>query len=171
MTTTADAPQRTSLVTPTRVVTALALGAALLAAAVFFAWSSGPRTITLDVTQPAGQTVVCHFVVDGKPESHEDTAPVTYHFEAHQLRYAIIARDSSPPADVTVTIHDRSGTGGVSTAPGVTGAFTANWWGTVSHIGSMTPTHVATMRKSVIAQRVTGGNEGNEAKPNQSSER
>ncbi len=98
MTTAADAPQRTSLLTPTRVVAALALGVALLAGAVFFAWAAGPRTITLEVTQPAGQTVVCHFVVDGKAESHEDTAPVTYHFEAHELRYAIIPRDASPPA-------------------------------------------------------------------------
>ncbi len=171
MTTTADALQRRSLLTPTRVVAALALCVALLAGAVFFAWAAGPRTITLEVTQPAGQTVVCHFVVDGKAESYEDTAPVTYHFEAHELRYAIIPRDASPPTEVTVAFRDQSGTGGNITAPGVTGGYTANWWGTAFHDRPMTPTHVATMLKSVTAQGETGGNEGNEAKFHQSPER
>lgn len=143
--------QKTSLLTPTRVVTAVGLCVGVLGGVVFVAWLSAPRRVTLEITQPVGKTVVCHVVVDGRPESHRAVAPVTFRFAAKELRYAVVCLDASPPADVTVLVRDHAGTGGVRTSAGVKGSYRAAWWGTQARFEAMTPTHVATMRSSVTA--------------------
>ena len=147
-----DDPTRSPLLTPTRILTALGLFVAVLGGAVFVAWLAAPRTVTLEITQPVGKTVVCHVVVDGRPESHRAVAPVTFRFAAKELRYAVVCLDASPPADVTVLVRDRAGTGGVRTGAGVKGSYRAAWWGTHAQFEAMTPTHVATMRSSATAE-------------------
>lgn len=142
-----------SWITPTRVVTALTVCVLLLGGAVGIIWLSRPSVITLTVSEPVGKTVVCHFVVDGRPESREGTVPVTYRFPANEVRYAVIPLDPAPPSDISVNVHDETGTGGGVTSEGVTGVFKCSWWGTTSSMSPMTATHVTTMRKSVLAER------------------
>jgi hypothetical protein len=147
-----EAAQQSSLLTPTRIVAAIAFGVVVLGVAVFMAWLAAPQTVTLEIAQPAGKTVVCHAVVDGKAESYRAVAPVTYRFEAREFRYAVVGLDASPPADVTVLVRDPSGTGGVRTDAGVKGTYRAAWWGTQAQFEAMTPTHVAKMRSSAAAE-------------------
>jgi hypothetical protein len=154
---TSDRGQKTSLFTPTRLIAALGLCVVLLGGAMFVAWLAALRTVTLEITEPAGKTVVCHMVVDGRPESRRGVAPLTLRFEAKELRYAVVCLDASPSTDVTVTLYDSTrtgwiGTGSVETASGVTGFYTADWRRSRSHIEPMTPTHVATMRTSATAK-------------------
>ncbi|MGE0377663.1 MAG: hypothetical protein AB7I48_25250 [Planctomycetaceae bacterium] len=129
---------------------ALAVCVLVLTGAVMLAWLGSPRTITLEITAPVGKTVVCHLVVDGKPKSREDVAPVTYQFEAKELRYAVICRDPLPPGEVNVRVHDRAGTGGSVSGAGVTGRYYSGWRGTSFQTGAMTGTHVKTMRAAVV---------------------
>ena len=147
-----NSAQKTSLSPPTLMLAALGLSVVLLGGGAFVAWLSAPRSVTLEITQPVGKTVVCHLVVDGRAESHEAVAPVTYQFEANELHYAVVCLDGSAPADVTVLLRDQSGTSSGTTSAGIRGSYSANWWGSQSRMEPMTPTHVATMRSSAAAE-------------------
>ncbi|MBX3440049.1 MAG: hypothetical protein KF861_21340 [Planctomycetaceae bacterium] len=147
-----DSRPSRSFFTPTRVISALAAFTAALCTMLLVMWLSGPSVITFKVSAPVGRTVVCHFVVDGRAESQKDVAPVTHRFEANKVRYAVIALDGTPPSEVTVSVADKFGSGGEISAEGVTGGFGTNWWGTSFQLGPMTAAHVASMRKSVLAE-------------------
>jgi len=148
-----DNPPRRSLLTPTRVVMVLAWIVALLCGAVFAVWLTSPWTVTLEIVEPVGKKVVCHLVVEGQPESRAGIAPVTYRFEANEVQYAVICLDPTPPSDVSVSVHDGIATWGPLTGEGVKGSLSAGWWGYQQRFEIMTPAHVATMRKSVLAER------------------
>lgn len=143
-----DRPKN-SFFTPTRVVASLTLLVLLLCGFVLLQALLAPSMITIKVSEPAGKTVLSHFVVDGKAESREGIAPVVYRFEANELRYAVVSLDGATPSDVTVSVHDQSGSGGSRTSRGVTGIWKSSWWGAGGRFAAMSPTHVSNMRKSV----------------------
>ena len=139
------------LVTPTRIVVLLTLITLGLVGALLVAHLSRPSTFTLNISAPVGKTVVCHVVVDGKAAEYQDEVPVTYRLVGHDIAYAVICTDPAA-GDLDVLAFDQSGTGGSWTGAGVKGTYKGRWWGSSSHGEIMTPTHVTTMRKAVMAQ-------------------
>ncbi|MCA9109427.1 MAG: hypothetical protein KDA52_05745 [Planctomycetaceae bacterium] len=151
------------LVTPTRIVVLLTLITLGLVGALLVAHLSRPSTFTLNISAPVGKTVVCHVVVDGKAAEYEDEVPVTYRLVGHDIAYAMICTDPAA-GDLDVLAFDQSGTGGSWTGAGVKGTYMGRWWGSSARGEIMTPTHVTTMRKAVMAQHEeTEGNEENES--------
>ncbi len=150
---------RPRLVTPTRIIVLIAISAFALLGVLLSAWLSRPSTLNVDITAPVGETVVCHVVVDGRAESYEDLVPVTYHFDAHDLAFAVVCIDPTA-ADVEVTWSSHTGSGGATVGAGVKGSYVGHWWGSFWKFETMTATHVATMRTSVAqGEKQSGGNE------------
>ncbi|MCA9076177.1 MAG: hypothetical protein KDA93_14200 [Planctomycetaceae bacterium] len=152
--------ERSRLLTPSRLLAALMLFTLLFGLAFLTVFLSSPSTITLDISAPVGETVVCHVVVDGRAEVHEGVVPVTYHFKAHELTYAVVGVDPTTD-DLTVSATDQSGSGGSVNAAGVKGTYKTQWWGSKWSHGRMTESHVTNMRRSAAHEQE--GPEGNEA--------
>lgn len=164
-----DESSQTRWLTPTRT---LLLAVLLVLLAALVQQTPARQVVVLQISEPAGQRVACHLVVDGSPESWEDVAPTFYRFEVNELRYAIIGLEESPAANVKVTIQDRDGTGDTMTSSGVTGKYSTGRLRSSSHMEPMTSAHVASMRKAVNAERARAAapddqSDGNTASPGQ----
>lgn len=151
------------LLTPTRIVILLALVTLALLSAFLIAFLSRPSSVTLEISAPMGEKVICHVVVDGRAEAHEDTVPVSYQFRAYEFTYAVIAADAA--TDLTVSATDQSGSGAVNKAAGVKGKYRSDWWGASWQNEHMTSTHITNMRRSAASQQ--GGEEGGETNEHQ----
>lgn len=113
-------------------------------AMAFFRMRSRP--ITIFISSPPGEVVLCDLVIDGRPESRRDTAPVTYTFHARQLDFAVIP-ETEDAGNVIVSVNAAPGKGSGS-GQGFRGTATVkSGMGSVS-LGSMAPQHVENMRAS-----------------------
>jgi hypothetical protein len=116
----------------------------VLGIAVAVAFLSQPKTITVTITAPAGGVVLCDLVVDGRPQSRRDTAPVTYSLRANNLEFAVIP-ETADAGQVSVEFSARGGHGSVS-GEGVRGTASVGALGGGVSLGPMSSRHVDTMR-------------------------
>lgn len=117
----------------------------LLGVLVGIAIVNQPRPITIEVTAPTGEAVVCDLVVDGQPETRNGVAPVRYVFEeAAHVDFAVIAVTASA-GDVRVELTSGGGSGSAK-GIGIRGSAYAGPAGSGISIGGMTREHVENMR-------------------------
>jgi hypothetical protein len=121
---------------------------AMLGIAVVVAFLSRPDPITLTITAPAGEVVLCDLLIDGRPETRRDTAPVTYEFQARQVEFAVIP-ESVAVGDVKIEISAGGGKGS-SGGAGARGTASVGAVGGGVSIGNMSPQHVGNMRTSRV---------------------
>lgn len=144
-----------------RPVTIALFGAAtltlLLGIAIAVAYFSRPQPITLRIPDPAGGVVLTDLVIDGRPESRRDTAPVTYQFHAHEVKFAVIA-EGVEGGNVRVEVSAGGGTSATGGA-GVAGAGFVRAGGGGVTLNNMSPQHVENMRRSRASSSRTSGGE------------
>jgi len=123
----------------------------LLGVVVGIAILNRPRPITLEVTAPAGEAIVCDLVVDGQPETRGDVAPVRYVFEAREVRFAVIPATAGV-GNARVTLSSNQGAGTADGA-GIRGNASSGPTGGGITIGGMSREHVENMRAAQAAAR------------------
>lgn len=126
----------------------LAILLLLLGGAVGVVWLQGPRRVVVNVTAPAGETVVGHFVVDGSPRAANATVPARFEFIAHDVRFALILREAAA-GPLTVGIRDDSGSGGEATGDGIKGSCVFQPLQSRLEFGPMRTTESEAMRRAV----------------------
>ncbi len=158
-----EGTSQSKVLTLKRLIVVLALLGLLLATGLIVTWLSRPGKVTFSVLQPAGQTVLCHLVVDGQAHEIEDVVPFWHHYEATELRFAATCLDPTVTAGVAVVVDGPSIDFGSATGVGLKGVYQHHWWSGRCQFEGMTSTHIANMRASAMAERgEAGGNEGNE---------
>lgn len=120
----------------------------LLATLVAVAWLYKPKPITMEITGPAGEEVICHLVIDGRADVRRGIAPVTFSIVGEQIEFAVIpvsANAGKLRLKITSSHAQGSTVGdglrGTISNRGVAGGMT---------LGALPPAHIDSMRAAVV---------------------
>jgi hypothetical protein len=134
-----------------RLLTVILLVAAaltvILGIVVVVAFISKPQPVTMEITEPIGEVVICHLVIDGEPDFRHGTAPVIFDVEGGQIEFALIpvSADAGELHLKITSTHAQGSTVG----DGIRGTITSRFGGSGMNLGALPPAHIASMRAAI----------------------
>jgi hypothetical protein len=119
----------------------------ILGIVVAVAWFAKPEPITMEITEPVGELVICHLVIDGEPDVRHGTAPVIFTMEGGQIEFALIPV-SADAGELRLKITS-SHAQGSTIGDGIRGTIFSRFGGSGINLGALPPAHIASMRAAI----------------------